>query len=215
MTAATTLVPPAPVNSTTPATLASPAAGPRMTPIGFPASPPLSLQPEPAAPRWRVRPVPSRTPLPIALVPDPVADVVQETLDFELPRTRTHLRLLPEATDTAPALTPLAHLPDAEDFSARIAVTLMEVIAGRRPITHIGRVTSPEVYASLERRRMGGRACDVRMRPVRVRRVVGGSPREGVFDAAVVVDDRSRVRAMAIRLLGIDGRWLVTELRLT
>ncbi len=174
----------------------------------------------PARARWRVRPVPVRTPPPLELAPEPVPDgpassvAIQRTLDLELPRSRNHLRLL-GGKEVAPQLTPLAHLPDAEDFAARIAVTLIEVISGRRPLTHVGRVTSPEVYTSLERRRIGGRNTDHRMRPSRVRRVVGSSPREGVFDAAVIIDDQRRVRAMALRLLGVDGRWLVTELRLT
>ena len=181
---------------------------------------PVDTLDTPTGTRWRVRPVPVRTPPPLELVPEPAPDnsaasiAIQDTLDLELPRSRGHLRLLGD-NEVAPQLTPLAHLPDAEDFCARIALTLIEVISGRRPLTHVGRVTSPEVYTSLERRRIGGRNNDHRMRPSRVRRVVGGSPREGVFDAVVIIDDQRRVRAMALRLLGVDGRWLITELRLT
>lgn len=176
---------------------------------------------DPVRTQWRIRPVPVRTPPPLSPAPpldEPAPGLagraIQGTLDLEIPRTRSHLRLL-GAPESLPPLTPLAHLPDPETFSAHITVTLLEVIAGYRPLTHVGRITSPAVYASLERRRTGTRPSEPRMRPVRVRRVVGGSPSEGIFDAAVVIDDQRRVRAMAMRLLGVDGRWLVTELRLT
>lgn len=176
---------------------------------------------DPVRTQWRIRPVPVRTPPPLTLAPPPdepastaAGLAIQATLDLEIPEERTHLRLL-GAPETVPPLTPLAHLPDPETFSAHITVTLLEVIAGYRPLTHVGRVTSPQVYASLERRRTGGRPTEPRMRPVRVRRVVGGSPGEGIFDAAVVIDDQRRVRALAMRLLGVDGRWLVTELQLS
>lgn len=170
---------------------------------------------------WRVRPIPVRTPPPLTIVAPAPADVadpgggaIQGTLDLRMPRERTALRVVGDER-VGPAPTPLAQLPDPKIFAARIAVLLLEVISGGRPLTHVGRVTSPEVYASLERRRICSKAAGTRMRPVRVRRVVGGSPTEGVFEAAVVVVDQRRVRAMALRLFGQDGRWLVTELGLT
>jgi Family of unknown function (DUF6459) len=47
-----------------------------------------------------------------------------------------------------------------------------------------------------------------------VQSVHGCSPRDGVAEATVVVNDGARIRAVAVRLEGWDGRWRVTALQL-
>ena len=45
-----------------------------------------------------------------------------------------------------------------------------------------------------------------------VRRVRICEPADGVVEACVVVVHHDRVRAMAMRMTGLDGRWIVTDL---
>lgn len=104
-------------------------------------------------------------------------------------------------------------LPDPTTFGARVAVTLLEVIRGTCPPATARRLVSPDVLASLERRRMNDRS--LRHRPAQVRRVVGNRPAGGVYEAAVVLDTGDRVHAMALRLVAARGRWCVTRMSLT
>ena len=46
----------------------------------------------------------------------------------------------------------------------------------------------------------------------RVRRVRVCEPADGIVEACAVVVSHGRVRALALRLEGLDGRWLVTAL---
>jgi hypothetical protein len=45
-----------------------------------------------------------------------------------------------------------------------------------------------------------------------VRRIRVCEPADGVVEACAVVVSHGRVRALALRLEGLDGRWLVTQL---
>jgi hypothetical protein len=40
------------------------------------------------------------------------------------------------------------------------------------------------------------------------------SPVDGVFEATVIASARTRTRAIALRIEGLDGRWRVTALAL-
>ena len=51
-------------------------------------------------------------------------------------------------------------------------------------------------------------------RRTQVTRVLVGHPRPDVTEASVVLVDGSRVRALAIRLVGRDGRWVVEALQI-
>lgn len=118
-----------------------------------------------------------------------------------------------------PQRTARADLPDPTAWSARIAHALLEVMTGVRPAPQVVRWTTPEVYAVVARRSAlaarrvsQGRAPRVRQR-VRVRRVRVCEPVDGVVEAAVVVQHGTRVRAVALRLVGQDGKWRVSALQ--
>jgi len=75
------------------------------------------------------------------------------------------------------------------------------------------RWTTPEVYSAVARRNaVSGRRAIVARRAV-VRRVRTCEPADGVVEACAVVVDNGRVRALAMRLTGVDGRWVVSELQ--
>ena len=96
---------------------------------------------------------------------------------------------------------------------------MLEVMTGVRPAPQVLRWTSPEVYAVVARRSAlvarrvaEGRAPRTRPR-LHVVRVRVCEPADGVAEAAVVVRDGPRVRAVAVRLVGQDGKWRVSALQ--
>jgi hypothetical protein len=121
-----------------------------------------------------------------------------------------------------PQPTRRADLPDPQPWAARLGQAIVEVMAGHRPAVQLVRFTTPTVYAviaraatrSAQRRtsRSGSRSA-ARTR-ILVRRVVVCEPADGVAEASLVVADGTRVRAVAMRLIGSDGRWRVEALQI-
>lgn len=107
-------------------------------------------------------------------------------------------------------------LPDPQQWAAHIAQAIVEVMHGVRPPTQVMRWTTPEVYAMVARRgsraarRAGGRQTTHRTTVARVRIC---EPAPDVAEASVVLIDGPRVRALAARLVGRDGRWVVEALQ--
>jgi hypothetical protein len=87
-------------------------------------------------------------------------------------------------------------------------------MSGLRQPPQIVRWTTPEVYAVVARR---GAVSARRGRPSARRAVVRSvrvcEPADGVAEAAAVVLDGTRVRALAMRLVGVDGRWRIEALQ--
>jgi hypothetical protein len=117
--------------------------------------------------------------------------------------------------------TPSGLLPDARGWAGRLALAVVEVLGGTRPLSQLRRWTSDDVYAALRRsshrgQLPGGAAAaspaPPRLPRTRVRAVRVCEPRDGVAEASVVVSDGRRARAIALRLEGVDGRWQCTEL---
>jgi hypothetical protein len=124
----------------------------------------------------------------------------------------------------APVATPTSQLPDSTRWAGQFVQAAVEVALGQRPISQLVRWTSEDVHLTLSRRaqlaqragdRRGGQTTTGRRAPrPRVQSVHGCSPRDGVAEATVVVNDGARIRAVAVRLEGWDGRWRVTALQL-
>lgn len=126
-------------------------------------------------------------------------------LDF-----RSHL----DEDDFGPQPTRSALLPDPGPLVPRLAQTVIEVVSGQRPAPQLIRHTAPSVYSVLARQAMvaGRRRTTGAQRPPLVRRVRLCEPADGVVEASAVVVAHGRVRALALRLEGLDGRWVVTAL---
>ena len=157
---------------------------------------------------FTVRPIPATAPRLIS---------ADEAWHGEPPYTQDALALdfdgRLDEDDFGPQPTRTELLPDPAPFVPRIAQTLLEVVSGQRPAPQLIRHTAPKVYAVLARQAMvAGRRRTGARRPPLVRRVRLCTPADGVIEACAVVVAHGRVIALAMRLEGLDGRWVVTAL---
>ena len=109
-------------------------------------------------------------------------------------------------------------LPNPEPLLNNLARGIVEAIGGMRELEQISRWVAPEVYTVLlQRTQHAARARAHRGVPTKrlnVRPIAchWQSPREGVVEAAVVIDLGSRSRAVSIRLEEFRGRWRAERL---
>ena len=109
-------------------------------------------------------------------------------------------------------------LPDPQPLLENLTRCVIEILAGARDLEQIARWVDDGVYKTLlkrvvlsaQARQATGRA------PTRPVFAIGSltvcEPRDGVVEAVVVVRGRARVRAVAIRLEGLDRRWRATAI---
>jgi len=113
-----------------------------------------------------------------------------------------------------PQSTGRGDLPDPEHWAAHLAQAVVEVMSGARQAPQILRWTTPEVYAVVARRAaVSARRANGPARRAVVRSVRVCEPADGVAEACAVVLDGPRVRALAMRLVGLDGRWRIEALQ--
>ena len=114
--------------------------------------------------------------------------------------------------------TPTAALPDPRPLLENLTRCVVEVLAGARELEQIARWVSDDVYRNLVKRVvLSARAREARgLKAIRPSVVIGTTaicePRDGIVEAAIVVRGRARVRAVAIRLEGLDNRWRATAI---
>ncbi|MCO5125858.1 MAG: Rv3235 family protein [Austwickia sp.] len=137
---------------------------------------------------------------------------VQEQLPFaEGGRHETRKR--PDTTfERQPTGT--ADLPPPDRHAARLAIAVVEVAAGARPATQLMRHCAPTVFESLVRRQAHRAGRPLVRRPVLLRRVRVCHIRDGVVEVTVIIAMSHRIRPVALRLEGLDGRWLITALEM-
>ena len=106
-----------------------------------------------------------------------------------------------------------ADLPDPEPLVTNLARCVLEVLAGARDLEQLTRWVTDDVYTTLLHRAvLAERSRRVKgitaMRPaLTVLSAHLSEPRDGVVEATVIVRNPVRVRAVAIRLEGLDRRW--------
>ncbi len=170
----------------------------------------VTAEREPA--RLRVVPVPQTEP-PVQTVLYPLSPrhrlpgYVQEMLAVDF---------APEPDDGyfGPQPTRSAHLPMPVPWADRMVRLLLEVIDGTRPSSQVRRNLDPEIHERVARAGVVARQSRRRPRPHVVLAVRVCEPTDGVAEVAAVVRTGARSRALAMRMVGIDGRWLVTALQL-
>lgn len=108
---------------------------------------------------------------------------------------------------------PRSQLPDPEPLLINLTRCVIEVLAGARELDQLARWVTDDVYRHLLKRVvLSARARAVKgqqaQRPtITIGRITMSEPRDGVVEAVVIVHSRVRVRAVALRLEGLDHRW--------
>ncbi len=109
-------------------------------------------------------------------------------------------------------------LPDPRPLLENLTRCVIEVLAGARELEQIARWVSDDVYRHLLKRVvLSSRARQARNVSTRrptfaISEPLVSEPRDGVVEAVVIVRGRARVRAVAIRLEGLDRRWRATAI---
>lgn len=158
-------------------------------------------------------------------LPVPVAEpAAGERRPVTVPATQGALALSFSAVERIGAQDPLfgpqptssTALPDPEATCAALVRAVVEVLGGVRPATQLVRWMSHDVHTALTRRAAlaarVNRSAPPGLRAAVVRGVRTCVPADGVVEASAVVLDAHRVRAVAVRLEGLDGRWRATAL---
>lgn len=159
----------------------------------------------------RILPIPESAPPPV----DPATLTERRPSPYVQDSLAVDFRNCGEDPEFGPQATSTAQLPDARRWVVQMAQAVLETVSGARSPAQLLRFSTPAVHASLSRRSAAARRRSrTPGRPSRIRRVRLCHPADGVVEAAVVVIDNGRVRAMAMRLTGVDGRWMITALEL-
>jgi len=104
-------------------------------------------------------------------------------------------------------------LPDPEPLLINLTRCVIEVLSGARELDQLARWVSDDVYRHLLKRVvLSNRARAIKGLPaqrptISIGRVTITEPRDGVVEAVVIVHSKVRVRAVALRLEGLDNRW--------
>jgi len=107
-----------------------------------------------------------------------------------------------------------SELPDPRPWAGHLAQAIVEVMVGARPAPQLLRWTTSEVYDVVAHRAYVSSRRGMTARRATVRSVHIYEPADGVAEACAVVVDGSRVRALAMRLVWLDGRWRVEALQI-
>lgn len=114
--------------------------------------------------------------------------------------------------------TPASALPDPAPLVRNLARCVVEVIAGARDPEQIARWLEPSVYTQLLTRVVvAARARQAKGARVAMPTISMGScridhPTDDAIEAVAIVHTPARVRAVVMRLVGMDGRWRATAL---
>jgi hypothetical protein len=148
-----------------------------------------------------------------AAAPRPIRGNAADTLPSKVIRSRF---ISDEFFGHQPAST--AALPDPAPLIENLTRCVIEILAGARDLEQLSRWVTDEVYRHLLKRVvLSARARQARgQRASRPTFSIGSlttcEPRDGVVEAVVIVRGRARVRAVALRLEGLDSRWRATAI---
>ncbi|MDO5726419.1 MAG: Rv3235 family protein [Bowdeniella nasicola] len=106
--------------------------------------------------------------------------------------------------------------PDPRRWAPTVMRAILDVLSGYRPVTHLTRWVSLEIYHNLARQaafayRLG--RIRTSQRP-RLRRVQLSSVTRGRINMIGTFDDGTHVRAFASELVVRRDRWVVTDLQI-
>jgi len=136
--------------------------------------------------------------------------------------TQRPLRLVadpPDGETSQPPKTPRSQLPDPRELGFRLAVAVGEALAGSRPADHLAKSFSESAFdavlAAVPARKLAvRRVAGSQSRPrIKVRSVRSFEPTDGSAEVSAHVHVGDRGRAVALRLEGLAGRWICTQVQ--
>jgi hypothetical protein len=145
----------------------------------------------------------------------PQLDLTDQESVYAEATAATDRRVRISAVKAPWAARPRRGLPDAQEWSAKLALAIIQALTGQRPAAQLNRWVVDEVLAAIsmyQRRslRTHGRiAVPTALRSIRVQHP---DPEVAEVSAHVVIGKRSA--AMAFRLEALGDRWLCTALEL-
>jgi len=143
----------------------------------------------------------------------PVLDLFAPPVRIFAPQ-RAKLYLVPSTfgedleSDEMPIPTSASELPDLHAWTMKFAVSVVEIWAGRRQPAQLIRSCHRVIYMELLRKT--GSQNEIG----KIRSIHQSEPLDGICESTITVRYGKRLRAMVIRLEGVDGHWLCTALRL-
>jgi hypothetical protein len=132
-------------------------------------------------------------------------------------RNRPHFRHIENMEAFGFQPTSTSELPDPSEFAIKLVGGIIECVHGLREPIQFTRYVTEDVYKALSHQahRLAVAQSQKKKKKARPRftmgNVVVNNPRDGIVEAAVVVHGPARVRAVALRLEGIDQRWKATS----
>jgi hypothetical protein len=130
-------------------------------------------------------------------------------------------RFIDNSESFGPQPTSTADLPDPAEFARTLVGGIIECVHGLREPIQFTRHVTDDVYRALSARvhrlhvadqQLHGSKRKKKVRPqFTLGNVVINNPRDGIVEASVVVHGPARVRAVALRIEGLDQRWQATS----
>jgi hypothetical protein len=130
------------------------------------------------------------------------------------PIQKPRLYLLPSTfgeeydADFAPMPTSATELPEINETTFHFIHNVVEIWAGRRSASQVQAMCHHLIFADLQRK-AGQQKLVGRIRKIKVT-----EPLDGISESTVTIRYGDRLRVVAIRFEGLDGRWLCTALTL-
>lgn len=113
--------------------------------------------------------------------------------------------------------TKTSDLPNPTELVKVLACGIVQVLAGERQVDQLSKMLSEDLYLqlrdaarkNLRKQRYLANKPNTRLH-IEVQRVKLSSPRDGVVESVTLLHAVERTRAVAIRLEGINSKWLAT-----
>lgn len=184
---------------------------------------PAPSRPEPTGPRPHALKAAVREPAGEVVARTPLTGAERRQWDRLHFQTALSLRqqrmrqLKKTVSKVAEALPDSRRPPDPRRHAASIVTAAAEALSGHRPVDHLARWTTPEMFQALARRAglamrlLGSEPSRPRPRACSVHTQITLS---GNCEAAILLDDGSQVRAAAALLVPHHGRWVMSTLEI-
>ena len=148
-----------------------------------------------------------------ALWTHPVLDIFAPLVALPAPQS-AKLYLVPSTfgedieEDEMPIPTASSELPDLHTWTMKFIVSVIEIWAGRRQPAQLIQTCHRVIYMELLRKTGSQKEIG------RIRNIYQSEPLDGICESTITVRYGDRLRAVMMRLEGVDGRWLCTALEM-